>query len=148
MNKRKFKINPFILIGSILLIFVLIGGLGEGGSIGGGIGDIFEEKQSVECNTKIKLGIFDRWTDARFDSTNCIVTGPCYGLQSTIQSWVQPSGNLVLTAGEQSKQKDYKIEALSSSDKVTISICTDASEGVLSLKDEDGNTIDSREVSW
>lgn len=106
-------------------------------------------KQKVECDVNINDPLL---SGPKISTIDCNVIGKCFlGFSVEQLALLKNRGTAkLITDDGKFSSKDYATDAISftGSDTVTLKVCTTSTKGVIKLTDEDGNTIDSKEVSW
>lgn len=120
----------------------IFGGSGTGGS------SLFEKGKQVECNVQIYVPTLD-W-NPQIGTTNCEVVGnDC--IPYNFMSFFSYEGKILLIGnGETVDSKDYDIGKIATFDKsYTLDGCIPYGLDTLSvkLKDDEGNVLETKEVS-
>lgn len=143
------KSKKFLLIGLLILALVII----IFGVAGTGEGFLPEKLITPADKVKCYITVGNPWFfDMELSSVTCLKTGSCYqlfylGQPTSLQYLFKDVGYLALETVDKS-EKIYIEVTEGSHQEYLGEICTLGKEGKVTLFDEEGKIVDSKEVSW
>lgn len=140
MKNNKGVLSVFMF--AMILIFLLVVVVIVAAFMGSDITIPGTGSNKVVCDAHIHDPIL---SEPIIEYYSCHIEGSCLLAMQPL-SIFQNTGYLSLTMGSQTAKKSYGTFKLTGDDDVTVSICTDATMGVLRLLDEEGNAIDSKNI--